>query len=62
MVLFGSQEVLRTEAYPRPTLPQSEATPVQGQDVKHTIANIQSEDWFVIMDLKDAYFYVSVHP
>ncbi|CAM4725781.1 unnamed protein product [Leuciscus chuanchicus] len=30
--------------------------------LKQIVSQIQSEDWFVTIDLKDAYFHVSIHP
>ncbi len=30
--------------------------------VKHVVSQIRSEDWFVAIDLKDAYFHVSILP
>ncbi|XP_067241145.1 uncharacterized protein [Chanodichthys erythropterus] len=30
--------------------------------LKQIISQIRSEDWFVTIDLKDAYFHVSIHP
>jgi len=29
---------------------------------KQIVSQIQSEDWFVTIDLKDVYFHVSIHP
>ena len=30
--------------------------------IKHVVAQIRSEDWFVTIDLKDAYFHISILP
>ncbi len=30
--------------------------------LRQIVAQIRSEDWFVTIDLKDAYFHISIHP
>ncbi len=30
--------------------------------LKQIVSQIRSEDWFVMIDLKDAYFHISIHP